>query len=267
MDKKNKTIIQQVPYVDIYDGPDLQFNMTMSILFYVVQRISLFFALYVNTLVHRMAQREKMVLSWEFKVDSICNIFSSFYYVIYMAIAKFSYPMSESFGQWSCKASDVIMSFDLFRTLTITFTIGVYRYIFIVHGDWINIGESRKKVVRRAIFVIRLFFLVLFTSKFVIFNRNNPFIELWNHWCDEGVLYTLPNSSNETTFMVSTEKHFYSETPDRKAMVTLFGLIKNGGLSTCLKIFCVLVDLLIFLCVLNVTEGVLHYKIGKFLKM
>ena len=267
MGNENKTIIIKMTDIETYENPEYHLYMKLDILFYVIQCISFLFSVYVNTLVHRMAQREKMVLSWEFKVDSICNIFSSFYYVIYMAIAKFSYPMSESFGQWSCKVSDVIMSFDLFRTLTITFTIGVYRYIFIVHGDWINIGESRKKLVRRAIFVIRLFFLVLFTSKFVIFNRNNPFIELWNHWCDEGVLYTLPNSSNETTFMVSTEKHFYSETPDRKAMVTLFGLIKKGGLSTCLKIFCVLVDLLIFLCVLNLTEGVLHYKIGKFLKM
>ena len=262
MDKKNKTIIQQVPYVDIYDGPDLQFNMTMSILFYVVQCISLFFALYVNTLVHRMAQREKMVLSWEFKVDSICNIFSSIYYLIYMAIAKFSYPLSEIFGEWSCKVTDVIMSFDLFRTLTITFTIGVYRYIFIVHGEWI--GESRKKRVRRAIFLIKLFFLIIFTSKFVIFNRNNPFIELWNSWCSEGVLNTTPKSSNATIFTMS---HIYAETPDRKAMVTLFGLIKNGGLSTCLKLYCILVDVLMFLCILNLTEGVLHYKIGKFLKM
>ena len=265
MDKENETIIDTMTEVEIYDGLESQlYDLKVSILFYVIQCLLFPYTLYINILVHRMARREKMVLSWEFKVDSICNIFSSFYYVIYMAIAKFSYPMSESFGQWSCKVSDVIMSFDLFRTLTITFTIGVYRYIFIVHGDWINIGESRKKLVRRAIFVIRLFFLVLFTSKFVIFNRNSPFIELWNSWCSEGVLNTTPKSSNATIFTMS---HIYAETPDRKAMVTLFGLIKNGGLSTCLKIFCVLVDLLIFLCVLNVTEGLLHYKIGKFLKM
>ena len=265
MENESKAMIIKMADIETYENLEYHLYMKLDILFYVIQCISFLFTLYVNTLVHRMAQREKMVLSWEFKVDSICNILSSIYYMIYMAIAKFSYPLSQSFGEWSCKVTDVIMSFDLFRTLTITFTVGVYRYIFIVHGEWI--GESRKKRVRRAIFLIKLFFLVIFTSKFVIFNRNSPFIELWNSWCGEGVLNTTTNSSNATIFRLSLEKHFYSETPDRKAMVTLFGLIKSGGLSTCLKIYCILVDALIFLCILNLTEGVLHYKIGKFLKM
>ena len=260
--ERNETIIQKMTDIEIYEDDESQFYIKVDILFYVIQCLLFLFTLYINILVHRMAQREKMALSWELKVDSICNIFSSIYYLIYMAIAKFSYPLSEIFGEWSCKVTDVIMSFDLFRTLTITFTIGVYRYIFIVHGEWI--GESRKKRVRRAIFLIKLFFLIIFTSKFVIFNRNNPFIELWNSWCSEGVLNTTPKSSNATIFTMS---HIYAETPDRKAMVTLFGLIKNGGLSTCLKLYCILVDVLMFLCILNLTEGVLHYKIGKFLKM
>ena len=262
MENENKTIIIKLTDIETYENTDYHLYVKFDILFYIIQCISFLFTLYFNTLVHRMAQREKMVLSWEFKVDSLCNIFSSIYYLIYMAIAKFSYPLSEIFGEWSCKVTDVIMSFDLFRTLTITFTIGVYRYIFIVHGEWI--GESRKKRVRRAIFLIKLFFLIIFTSKFAIFNRNNPFIELWNSWCSEGVLNTTKNSSNATIFTMS---HTYAETPDRKAMVTLFGLIKNGGLSTCLKLYCILVDVLMFLCILNLTEGVLHYKIGKFLKM
>ena len=262
MENENKTIIIKITDIETYENTEYHLYVKLDFLFYVIQCISFLFTLYFNTLVHRMAQREKMVLSWEFKVDSLCNIFSSIYYLIYMAIAKFSYPLSEIFGEWSCKVTDVIMSFDLFRTLTITFTIGVYRYIFIVHGEWI--GESRKKRVRRAIFLIKLFFLIIFTSKFVIFNRNNPFIELWNSWCSEGVLNTTQKSSNATIFTMS---HTYAETPDRKAMVTLFGLIKNGGLSTCLKLYCILVDVLMFLCILNLTEGVLHYKIGKFLKM
>ena len=212
-----------------------------------------------------MAQREKMALSWELKLDSMCNIVSSIYYLIFMAIAKFFSPPSVIFGEWYCKASEVIMAFDLFRTLTITFTIGVYRYVFIVHGEWINITESRKKLVKRAIFVIKLFFLVLFTTKFVVFNRNNPLIKVWNKWCSEGIFG--PTNENAAICILSSETHFYSLTPDRNAMVTLFGLIKNDGLSACLKIFCVIVDLLIFLSVLNVTEGVLHYKIGIFLKM
>ena len=268
MEKENETIIDTMTEVEIYDSLESQlYDLKVSILFYVIQCILFPYTLYINILVHRMAQREKMVLSWELKVDSMCNIFSAIYGLTFMAIAKFSSPPSVIFGEWYCKVSDVIMAFDLFRTLTITFTIGVYRYIFIVRGEWINVYESRKKRVIWAIFGIKMFLLVIFTTKFVIFNRNHPFIELWNHWCSEGVLHTTPNSANAAIFRLSHEKHFYSVTPDRNAMITLFGLIKNGGLSTCLKIFCVLVDLLIFLCVLNVTEGLLYYKIGKFLKM
>ena len=269
MDKENHTTtIDKLTEVEICDNRESQlYDLKVSILFYAIQCLLFLFTLYINILVYRMAKREKMVLSWELKVDSMCNIYSSIYGLTFMAIAKFSSPPSVIFGEWYCNLSEVIMAFDLFRTLTITFTIGVYRYIFIVRGEWINIYESRKKRVVRAIFGIKLFFLVLFTTKFVIFNRNSPFIEIWNHWCSEGVLHTTRNSANATIFRLSHEKHFYSVTPDRNAMVTLFGLIKNGGLSTCLKIFCVMVDLIIFLCVLDVTECLLHYKIGKFLKM
>ena len=258
--EKNGTIIQKMTDIEIYEDDESQFYIKVDILFYVIQCLLFLFTLYINILVHRMAQREKMALSWELKVDSICNIFSSIYYLIFMAIAKFVSPPLVSFGEWYCKASEVIMAFDLFRTLTITFTIGVYRYVFIVHGEWINTTEARKKLVKRAIFVIKLFFLVLFTTKFVVFNRNSPFIKVWNKWCREGEF-------GPTIFRLSSETHFYSLTPDRNAMVTLFGLIKNVGLSACLKIFCVIVDLLIFLSVLNFTEGVLHYQIGIFLKM
>ena len=267
MDKENETIINTVTEVEISDNHDSQlYDLKVSILFYVIQCLLFLFTLYINILVHRMAQREKMVLSWELKLDSICNIVSSIYYLIFMAIAKFSSPPLVIFGEWYCKASEVIMAFDLFRTLTFTFTIGVYRYVFIVRGEWINIYESRKKLVKRTMFLIKMFFLVLFTAKFVIFNRNSPFIELWSHWCSEGVPHTTPRNANSTISILSHEKHFYSVTPDGNAMVTLFGLIKNGGLSTSLKIFCIIIDLLIFISILNVTEGVFHYRIGKFLK-
>ena len=267
MDKENETIINTVTEVEISDNHDSQlYDLKVSILFYVIQCLLFLFTLYINILVHRMAQREKMVLSWELKLDSICNIVSSIYYIMFMAIAKFSSPPLVIFGEWYCKASEVIMAFDLFRTLTFTFTIGVYRYVFIVRGEWINIYESRKKLVKRTMFLIKMFFLVLFTAKFVIFNRNSPFIELWSHWCREGVPHTTPRNANSTISILSHEKHFYSVTPDGNAMVTLFGLIKNGGLSTSLKIFCIIIDILIFISILNVTEGVFHYRIGKFLK-
>ena len=263
--ERNETIIQKMTDIEIYEDYEAQFYIKVDILFYVLQCLLFVFTLYINILVHRMAQREKMALSWELKLDSMCNIVSSIYYLIFMAIAKFISPPSVIIGEWFCKASEVIKAFDLFRTLTITFTIGVYRYVFIVHGEWINITESRKKLVKRAIFVIKLFSLVLFTTKFVVFNRNNPLIKVWNKWCSEGIFG--PTNENAAICILSSETHFYSLTPDRNAMVTLFGLIKNDGLSACLKIFCVIVDLLIFLSVLNVTEGVLHYKIGIFLKM
>ena len=60
MDKENETIINTMTEVEISDNHDSQlYDLKVSVLFYVIQCLLFIFTLYINTLVHRMAQREK----------------------------------------------------------------------------------------------------------------------------------------------------------------------------------------------------------------
>ena len=252
------------------DYHEPQFDMTLSILFYVVLWLTFLPVLYINILVYRMGKREEMILSWELKFDSICNMLSTIHHLFLMGIVMFSFPASVNLGEWYCHVSNVIVSFDLFRTMTMTFSIGLYRYIFIVHRE--NHSVNRKKQIRRTLFAAKSILLVLFTAKFIIFNTQ---VKFWNSLCNGSELGLTANHPefglnadhpSVTFFGWSTKELFFSVHPGENAMVTIFGLIENRALAVSLKVFCVIVDLLISVNILNVTEGLLHYRIGVFLK-
>ena len=235
--------------------------MTLSILFYVILWLALLPVLYINILVFRMAKRETMILSWELKVDSICNMLSTIHHLFPLGILNFGFPASVIVGEWYCYVSKMIISFDVFRSLTMTFTIALYRYIFIIHGESISI--ERKKRIKKTLFATKVLFLVLFTSKFVIFGGTGEF---WNFFCNKNESGLTANHLNKTTLGGLTAKLFYTVHPGQNALITIFGLIENGASAVILKVFCVIVDLLILVSILNVIEGVLHYRIGTFLK-
>ena len=218
-----------------------------------------------------MATRETMMISWELKVDSTCNMISTIHHLFFMGVVKFAFPVSARLGEWYCHVSRIIVSLDTFRTLTMTFSIGVYRYIFIVHGESIH-SAKRKKIIRRTLFATKSIFVVLFTSKFVIFDST---VKYWSSLCNGSELGRATNypefgltanRPNTTLFGGLTANLFYSVHPGQNDMVTIFGLIENGALAVSLKVFCIIIDLLILVSSLNITEGVLHYRIGMFLK-
>ena len=235
--------------------------MKLSILFYVTLWLTLLPVLYINVLVYRMTKRETMILSWELKVDSICNMLSTIHHLFLSGTLSFGFRASVIWGEWYYYVSKMIISFDVLRNLTMTFSIGVYRYIFIMHGE--SMSVERKKRIKNTLFATKVLFLVLFTSKFVIFGSTEEF---WNFFCNENESGLTANDLNTTTLGGLTAKWFYTVQPGQNALVTIFGLIENGASAVILKVFCVIVDLLILVSILNVTEGVLHYRIGKFLK-
>ena len=235
--------------------------MKLSILFHVIIWLTLLPVLYINILVYRMAKRETMMLSWELKVDSICNMISTIHHLFFIGIVNFGFPASVILGEWYCYVSKVIISFDLLRHLTMTFSIGVYRYIFIIHGE--SMSVERKKRIKKTLFATKVLFLVLFTSKFVIFGGSGKF---WSFFCNENKSGLTANYLNTTHLGWLPAEWFYIVHPGKNALVTIFGLIENGASAVSLKVFCVIVDLLILVSILNVTEGVLHYRIGSFLK-
>ena len=109
-----------------------------------------------------MAQREKNSLSLELTVDSICNILSTIFQLSFMGLIKFAAPASAILGVGYCHVSNVIMSLEMFRFLSTTFTITVYRYIFIIHSEKINRSEKLKKYIKWTIFSIK--WLLLLTN-------------------------------------------------------------------------------------------------------
>ena len=267
---ENKTLINKIIYIDTMDYHEPQLDMKLSIVFYVILWLTFLPVLYINILVYRMSKRESMILSWELKFDSICNMLSTIHHLFFMGIVMFAFPASVNLGEWYCHVSNVIVSLDLFRTMTMTFSIGLHRYIFIVHGE--NHSATVKKRIRRTLFATKLAFLVLLTTKFVIFDSK---VKYWNTLCNGSELGLTAyhpefgltaNHPNVTFFGWLTKEVFYSVHPGENAIVSIFGLIKNGALADSLKVFCVIVDLLIFVSILNVTEALLHYRIGVFLK-
>ena len=235
--------------------------MKYSILFYAILWLTLLPVLYINILVYRMAKREPMILSWELKIDSIFNVLSAIHHLVFLGIVKFAYPAFTNLGEWYCHISTVILSLDVFRTSTMTFSIGVYRYIFIVHGELMS--EKRKKQIRMTLFITKVICIVLFTSKFVIFH---PTKTILSSMCGESEFGLTANYSNATTLGWLTANLFYTVDPGQNTMVTIFGKTENGAVAFSLKVFCIIVDLLFFISIFNITEGVLHYHIGKFLK-
>ena len=206
-----------------------------------------------------MAKRETMILSWELKVDSICNMLSTIHHLFFIGIVNFGFPASVILGEWYCYVSKMIISFDLLRHLTMTFSIGVYRYIFIMHGELMS--AKRKKLIKRTLFATKALLLVLFTSKFVIFSGEGKF---WNSVYNKGEPGLSAN--HQFYFGWFPAEMFDPEPPGQYAIITIFGLVEHGALAVILKVFCIIVDLLILVSILNVTEGVLHYRIGTFLK-
>ena len=258
MELENQLFINGTRDTGIELTHENQLDVTVSIITYILQWILFFPSLYINVLVYRMAQREKNSLSLELTVESICNILSTIFQLSFMGLIKFAAPASAILGGGYCHVSNVIMSFEMFRFLSTTFTITVYRYIFIIHSEKINRSEKLKKYIKWTIFSIKWLLLLLFTAKFVIFNGEDLFVKVWYSVC-EG---KEPGSS----FRDTLKESFYILTEDKKFLLTIFGPIQNSAVILFLKVFCIIVNLLIIASMFNLTEGMFHFKIAKYLK-
>ena len=262
MELENPLFINRTRDTEIERTDETQLDVTVSIISYILQWILFFPSLYINVLVYRMAQREKNSLSLELTVESICNILSTIFQLSFMGLIKFAAPASAILGGGYCHVSNVIMSFEMFRFLSTTFTITVYRYIFIIHSEKIHRSEKLKKYIKWTIFSIKWFLLLLFTAKFVIFNGEDLFVKVWYSVCNGKEL----GASFRDTSRDSLKESFYILTEDEKFLLTIFGPVQNSAVILCLKVFCIVVDLLIIASMFNLTEGIFHGKIAKYLK-
>jgi hypothetical protein len=242
---------------------DMEINFAVFVSFYVGQWILLFPTLYVNILVLRMLKRDDLSISLELRIDSICNIIVSVFGLAHHGILKFAFPASENVGIWYCHLSSVFMAIGMFRQMIHSFTLSVYRYVFIMYSQHIP-NDKRHNQVVWSIFAIKWLALCIFATKFVIFNKDE-FVLFWTTVCNGNYKSIQPRSeTNVNSVEYLMERNFYRMTKDDdRALITIFGNVE-GHFVFPLQALCVILDIIFYATCLNLLEGYLYLRISKF---
>ena len=246
-----------------------ELNLNVSITFYVIQWLLFFPTIYINVLVFKMANRESLSISLELKSVSIIYILASVGSVIYQAIIKFTFPASLLIGDWFCQTTNVLMSAVMLQQLIATFTISLYRYVFIIYREKYTATEKIQKKVTWAIFVGKTILLLVMTAKFVIFNHKYLFVKVFTSVCNGDILRQeseIERIHNLTGIEYFKEHLSYDRSGDENSLSTIFGNVENQALVLTLQIFCGIIDLFVVMTCCNLTEGFMYYGIAKFWK-
>jgi hypothetical protein len=212
-----------------------------------------------------MLKRDDLSISLELKVYSIQNNIASVFGLVHYGVIKFAFPASENVGTWYCHLSSLIMSIGMFRELIHTFTLSVYRYVFIIHRENISTDKLRNRITW-AIFVTKWLAVCMFSAKFVIFNKDE-FVSFSTRVCMGDYKSIQPTNNADISQLENVlERVFYRVTKtDDRALITIFGNV-NGHAAYPLKAFCVIVDIFIIATSLNIMEGFLYTRIANFMK-
>ena len=248
-------------------GDERQLNMTVSIIFYIIQWLLFFPTLYVNFLVIRMTNRESLSINLELRSISMIYIASSIFSLIYQGMIKFLFPVSLLIGDWFCQTTNVFMSAVLMQQLFSTFSISIYRYVFIVHGEKYTQTNRIQRNVTWTIFTGKIVVLFLVTAKYIIFDPKYVFVKFWTGVCNGDILKDDMNESHNSTIIEYIEPtNFYVRSEKNNSLITVFGNVENEVFSLVLRIICVIATLITLLTCSNLTEGILYYRIAKFWK-
>ena len=250
-------------------GDERQLNMNVSIIFYIIQWLLFFPTFYVNFLVIRMTNRESLSINLELRSISIIYIASSICSLIYQGMIKFLFPVSLLIGDWFCQTTNVLMSAVMLQQLIATFTISLYRYVFIIYREKYTATEKIQKKVTWAIFVGKTIMLLVMTAKFVIFNHKYLFVKVFTSVCNGDILRQeseIERIHNLTGIEYFKEHLSYDRSGDENSLSTIFGNVENQALVLTLQIFCGIIDLFVVMTCCNLTEGFMYYGIAKFWK-
>ena len=251
-----------------------QLNVNVSIISYLVQWLLFFPTVYVNVLVIRMAKHESLSISLELTWISSTYVISSIFSLVYVGMIKFAFPVSFLIGDWFCQTANVFMSALMVQELIATFTISLYRYVFIMYREKYATSEKIQKRVTRVIFLSTRFAILVMSAKYIIFNHKYLYVKFWTSVCNGDVMkYTTEEIQNSTKIEYSKnviyefiEKLSYGGMEDNARLVTIFGNVENPALVLPLQLFCVVIDVMIFLTLVNLIEGIMYYRIAKFWK-
>ena len=242
---------------------DFQLDFTVSLIFYGIQWLLFLPTIYINSLVFRMAIRESLSISLELKVVSMIYIIVSVVSLIYMGLIKFAFPVSDTLGAWFCQISDILMPAVMCQQLMLTFTVSVYRYVFIIYRESTTSSSRRQRQVTWAIFIIKWIVLLILVTKFIIFTENCLWVKIWTRICEGDLKCQI--TQNQIVEDVS-HKLFYMRTNNNTALYTTLGNVNNDILAYVLQGFCVIADVLSWIIFTNLTEAFLYYKCLQFMK-
>ena len=241
-----------------------ELNVNVSIIFYVIQWLLFFPTIYVNVLVIQMAKKEDLSISLELKVVSVIYIIASVGSIVYQGLIKFAFPVSILTGDWFCETSNVLMGVIMAQQLVFTFTICVYRYVFIIYRETCTETESIKKKVTWTIFVGKWIVLVIITAKYIIFDQKYAFVKFWTSVCNGDVLtYWKEYNVNRTEIEYIKFYLSFVRAEDDGSMITIFGRVEDPVLTIFLQAYCILADVIIVITCSNMTEGFMYYRIAK----
>ena len=267
MDQKHQTFINGTLGGVNFFSDEQQLDLTTSIWFYVIQWLLMLPTLYLNILVFRMAMRDAVALSLELKVYSLCNILSSIYILAFMGVIKFAFPASSTVGSWYCHISNIALSLDMWRATVFSTSVVVHRYIFIMYRETVKASNKRENRVIWGILIAKWLILLVFTAKFIIFNDKNLFAKVWITVCNGEMIGSPPTDNSTLTLSQYIAKNaFYVLTEDKSALITSLGDISIGAVAYFLIVLCIIVDVLILATTLNLGEGLMYYRIAKYMK-
>ena len=248
-------------------GDERQLNIIVSIIFYIIQWLLFFPTLYVNLLVIRMTNRESLSISLELRSISVIYIVSSICSLIYQGMITFLFPVSLLIGDWFCETSNVFMSAVMVHQLISTFSISIYRYVFIVYGDKYARAPRIQRNATWTIFIGKIVVLFLLTAKYIIFDPKYVFVKFWTGVCNGDILKDDMNGLHNSTVIEYIERtNFYVRSEENNSLITVFGNVENEVFGLVLRIICVIITSITILTCSNLTEGILYYRIAKFWK-
>ena len=247
---------------------DFQLDLTVSLIFYGIQWFLFLPTIYVNSLVFRMAIRESLAISLELKVVSMIYIIVSVTSLIYMGLIKFAFPVSDmlTLGSWFCQISDILMPAVMCQQLMLTFTVSVYRYVFIIYRESTTSSARRQHQVTWAIFIIKWVVLLILSAKFIIFAENCLWVKIWTRICEGDLKCQISENQNAGIVDDISHKLFYMRTNNNTALYTTLGNVKNDILAYLLQGVCVIVDVISWIVFSNLTEAFLYFKCAQFMK-
>lgn len=117
---------------------------------------------YFNTLIIRMAKREKKkneqtLLCKVLSIYARVNIFSTFFVIINAnGVMSFVYPVSQTFGAWYCYAIEILLHISGMYVGTISLLVASLRYYFIVHHDQVDRNGREQKITRFVVIYIAI---------------------------------------------------------------------------------------------------------------